>query len=156
MKKFSTSLITCLVFLFGSVTLAAHADEKSTAGFDHVGLAVSDLEASAAFFVEVLDFEIRGRDKKYPAAFLNNGAMTLTLWQTADDAVKFDRKNNVGLHHLAIKAASFEALDALYEQMKSMPSVTIEFAPELFYGGPAKHMMFREPSGNRIEVIYRP
>ncbi len=156
MKKFSTLFITCIVFIFSTVMLSAHADEKRTAGFDHIGLAVSDLDASATFFVDVLDFKIRGRDKKYPAAFLNNGSMTLTLWQTSDDAVKFDRKNNVGLHHLAIKATSFEALDALYEKMKSMPSVTIEFAPELFYGGPAKHMIFREPSGNRIEVIYRP
>lgn len=34
--------------------------------------------------------------------------------------------------------------------------VTIEFAPELSYGGPAKHMMFRSPGGIRMELIHRP
>ena len=149
-------------FLFGMMFLsvvfmsAVNAENKPSGGLDHIGLSVSKLDASTDFFVNVLGFKVFGRDSKYPAAFLNNGEMSLTLWQTADDAVAFDRKNNVGLHHLAIKVASFEALDDLYKAIDSMPEVVIEFAPELFYGGPAKHMMIREPSGNRIELIHRP
>lgn len=32
----------------------------------------------------------------------------------------------------------------------------IELAPELAYGDPTKHMMIREPSGNRIEFAHTP
>lgn len=32
-----------------------------------------------------------------------------------------------------------------------MPSVVVELSSELAYGGLAKHMMIRDPSGNRIE-----
>lgn len=142
-----------LIFLLGSPVNAA---EKATGGFDHLGLSVSDLEASTNFFLNVLEFDVAGRDSKYPAVFMNNGEMTLTLWEISDQAVEFDRKRNVGLHHLAIGVPSFKALDDLYEKIRKTPNIVIEFAPELAYGGPAKHMMIREPSGNRIELVHRP
>lgn len=125
---------------------------------DHVGLAVTDLEASQAFFVEGLGYTVRGRDASYPAVFLSNGHGMVTLWGLADPntATPFDRKRNVGLHHLALSVTSFDALDALHTRLASMPGVRIEFAPELAYGGPSKHMMVYEPSGNRIELVHRP
>ncbi|MEM6296352.1 MAG: VOC family protein [Myxococcota bacterium] len=128
------------------------------AAVDHVGLAVADLEASIGFFVDGLGYSLRGRDPAYPAAFLSNGRSLITLWGVTDPdtAVAFDRKKNVGLHHLALSVTSFEALDALHERLAAMPGVRIEFAPELSYGGPAKHMMVYEPSGNRIELVHRP
>ncbi len=127
-------------------------------GVDHVGLTVTDLQASQELFVDVFDFRVRGEDPEYPAVFLTNDVVTITLWQASDpaNAVAFDRKNNVGLHHLALKVSSFDALDALYAELQTIEGVTIAFAPELSYGGPAKHMMFTEPSGNRIELIHRP
>ncbi len=127
-------------------------------GVDHVGLTVTDLEASRDLFVEVLGFRVGGQDPSYPAYFLNNGSIAVTLWRATDPdkAVTFDRKNNVGLHHLALAVASFEDLDALHITLAAYPGVTIEFAPEPAYGGPSKHMMFREPSGNRIELVHRP
>jgi len=125
---------------------------------DHVGMTVTDLEASKALFVDVLGFAVRGKDDSYPAYFLSNGAATVTLWRAEDPAaaIAFDRRRNVGLHHLALSVASFDQLDALHQALMTHPGVTIEFAPELAYGGPSKHMMFREPSGNRIELVHRP
>ncbi len=127
-------------------------------GVDHIGLTVTNLEASRAFFVEALGFRVRGKDDKYPAYFLTNGATTITLWRAKDltTARPFDRAQNVGLHHLALAVSSFEELDRLAATLRSYPGVTIEFMPELSYGGPAKHMMIREPSGNRLEFIHRP
>ncbi len=125
---------------------------------DHVGLTVKDLEATKGLFVSVLGFAVRSHDPEYPAYVMSNGVATITLWRASDpgSAVAFDRKRNVGLHHLALRVSSFEALDALHEALAAHPGVVIEFAPELAYGGPAKHMMFREPSGNRIELVHRP
>jgi len=134
------------------------ANKPLTSGFNHVGLAVLDLDASTHFFTDVLGWRLAGKDKKYPASFLSDGEMFLTLWQVTDPAtaVKFDRKNNVGLHHLAFTVESFEALDKLYAAVKNVEGVVIEFPPELAYGGPTKHMMIREPSGNRLEFAHNP
>lgn len=132
--------------------------KQAVGGLDHLGLAVLDLEASADFFINALDFELAGGDPEYPAKFLDNGQMFLTLWQVSEpsSAARFDRRNNVGLHHLALEVSSFEQLDHLYAVVSEWPGVVIEFAPELAYGGPAKHMMINEPSGNRLELVHRP
>ena len=157
MKNIITRLFfVCTLFLAQLSSAEDLASEQATQGIDHIGLSVSNLDASTNFFIDALGFKVVGRDSKYPAAFLNDGNMSLTLWQTGDESVPFNRKQNVGLHHLAIKVTSFEALDSLYETVKTMPGVVIEFSPELAYGGPAKHMMIREPSGNRLEFVHRP
>jgi lactoylglutathione lyase len=155
-------LIT-LTFLFNLFFLIASGEEESakrvmTSGFNHVGLSVTDLDRSTEFFTRTLGWRLTGRDEDYPATFMTDGEMFLTLWRVKDPdtAVKFDRKNNVGLHHLAISVASFEILDELYERLKTVEGVVIEFPPELAYGGPTKHMMIREPSGNRLEFAHNP
>lgn len=132
-------------------------DEIGLLGFDHVGLVVHDLEASKTFFTEVLGFRLVGSDADYPAHFLDNGKAFVTLWRAVDPktAVRFDRKKNVGLHHMALAVDSEKSLHSLYQVASNFPGVIVEFAPELFYGGPSKHMMIYEPSGNRIEVIFR-
>ena len=83
--------------------------------------------------------------------------MIITLWRVKDPerSINFDRKNNVGLHHLAFSVSSFKALNELYEKLKKDKNVSIEFAPELLGKGPTKHMIAYEPSGNRIEFIHR-
>lgn len=134
------------------------ATPSGVLGMDHVGLTVTDLERSKDLFVEVLGFRVRGQDARHPSYFLTNDATTITLWRASDPAtaVPFDRHRNVGLHHLALAVASFEELDALHERLAGYEGAVIELAPEPAYGGPAKHMMFREPSGDRIELVHRP
>ncbi len=89
---------------------------------------------------------------------MSNGHAFITLWRVSDVGkyVSFDRKNHVGLHHLALSVNSFEELDRLYKVLSKFQGVEIEFSPELSGQGPAKHMMLREPSGNRIELVHRP
>ncbi|TQV87244.1 VOC family protein [Aliikangiella coralliicola] len=140
-----------------------HADPKKlekplTSGFNHVGLSVTHLDKSTSFFVDTLGWRLTGGDKDYPANFVTDGKIFLTLWQIKSPAtaIKFNRKNNVGLHHLAISVPDFKTLDRIYERVKKVDGVVIEFAPELAYGGPTKHMMLREPSGNRLEFAHNP
>lgn len=132
--------------------------EVLTVGMNHVGLTVSDLEKSVAFFTEALDWAEVGGYPEYPSKFVTDGEIFLTLWQATDpdSAIPFDRKNNVGLHHLALTVKSMEALDVLYERFLDYDGVVIEFAPEPNGGGPTIHMMIREPSGNRLEFAYTP
>lgn len=150
-----TSLLL-LIFMNTITVVQAEEDKTVVSGFDHIGLSVKNLDQSAQFFTDKLSFKVVGEDPKYPAKFLNNGSITITLWQVkSNHMVEFNRKNNVGLHHLALSVSSFEALDQLYSSIKDFPGVVVEFKPELAYGGPNKHMMIREPSGNRIEFIHR-
>jgi lactoylglutathione lyase len=137
---------------------ATEEREVLTLGMNHVGLTVRDLDKSVAFFVETLNWREVGGYADYPSKFVTDGEIFLTLWQATDPdtAIPFDRKNNVGLHHLALTVTSFEALDILYARFLETDGVVIEFSPELNGPGPTKHMMIREPSGNRLEFAYTP
>lgn len=125
-------------------------------GIHHLGLSVSHLDASCQFFCETLGWHVVRRVDDYPAIFVSNGTVMFTLWQTADNANTFDRRRNVGLHHVALTAESEQELLSIHEKLQQAPDVTIEFGPELLRGGPAKHMICYDPSGIRIEFIWVP
>ena len=130
--------------------------KSATTGAHHVGLTVRDLEESTRFFVDVLGYKKVGEVPDYPAAFVTDGNLMIALWRAADpdNAVAFDRKNVIGLHHLALAVENEAALDALYDRLQDVENVNIEFAPEPVTGRPAKHMMCNIPgSGIRVEFI---
>ncbi|MDO8412580.1 MAG: VOC family protein [Gallionellaceae bacterium] len=127
-----------------------------TLGLHHLGLAVSNLRASAAFFTDCLGWSIAKEVPTYPAIYVTNGSAFVTLWQTDSNPQPFDRKRNVGLHHFAIKVSSEAALDEIFKRVSEHPGVVVEFNPELLGSGPAKHCMVFEPSGIRVEFIWVP
>lgn len=130
--------------------------QPATMGTHHIGLTVSKLEASAKFFVDILSWSEVRRDPDYPAIFVTDGTLMVTLWAAKTDTPKpFDKNENIGLHHLALRVDSFEQLDNVYSRLLEN-EIKIEFAPELLRDGPAKHMMCFEPSGIRIEFICIP
>jgi catechol 2,3-dioxygenase-like lactoylglutathione lyase family enzyme len=130
-------------------------DTAVTQGAHHIGLTVPDLAGTRAFFVETLGFYQVGEKPDYPAVFVSDGATMITLWQVTDpaNAIPFDRKNNIGLHHIALRVANAGVLDDLYHRLDTTHGVDIEFAPERLGGGPAKHMMCFIPGGIRMEFI---
>lgn len=134
------------------------SDGAKTKGIDHVGLTVSSLAQSLDFFVNALGFTEIGGKPDYPAAYVSDGAATLTLWQTSDpgDYTEFDRRRNIGLHHLALAVTSSEELDDLFEKVGAWKGVKVEFAPEYSGAGPKRHFMISEPGGNRIEFSWDP
>lgn len=125
-----------------------------TQGTHHIGLTVPNINATRDFFVNVLEFKQVGEVPDYPAYFLSDGTSLLTLWQAVepDQAIPFNRKTNIGLHHFAFKVDGVETLKAIHEKLKTAPGVEIEFAPELLGGGPTQHMMFAIPGGIRMEL----
>ena len=125
-----------------------------TKGAHHIGLTVSKLEESAAFFTTLLGWKEVNRNDEYPAIFVSDGNIMVTLWKNKDEPpTAFDKNRNVGLHHVAFKVDSEADLDRIYEKLASN-DVKIEFSPELLRSGPAKHMMCYDPSGIRIEFIW--
>ncbi len=129
------------------------AEEPVTLGLNHMGFSVSNLEKSASFFIDTLGWKKAGGRPDYPAIFVTNGSMFVTLWRVEDPetAVAFDRRKNVGLHHMAITVRDLDALHALHEKFKQTDGVTIEFGPEFIGNGPSTHMIIRDPSGLRLE-----
>ena len=129
-----------------------------TAGIDHLGLTVKDLATTSTFFIDCLGWKKVGEKPDYPAVFVSDGSVLLTLWQlkNTDAGVDFDRKSNVGLHHVAIRATDENAFNTIYERVSKWPGAKVEFAPELLGKGPKRHMMVYEPGGIRVEFDLNP
>ena len=128
-----------------------------TQGVHHVGLTVANLQQVRGFFIDVLGFKQVGEKPDYPAVFVSDGAVMITLWQATspESATAFDRHNNIGLHHLALTVPDITRLKALYQRLCEVDSLVIEFPPEPLGGGPTQHMMCAIPGGIRMEFIAR-
>ncbi len=126
-----------------------------TSGAHHIGLTVPSLTDAADFFTGVLGYDVVGGRPTYPAVFVSDGTTMVTLWQATDpaSAAPFDRKTNIGLHHLALKVADHDALQALGNRLATTDGVEVEFAPEQLGETPLRHMMCTIPGGIRIEFI---
>jgi methylmalonyl-CoA epimerase len=83
---------------------------------DHVGIAVSDLSASLAFFKDVLGLHVEASEEiasqRVRATFLNTGPSTFEMLEatSADSPVaKFIEKRGAGMHHVALRVDDIEA-----------------------------------------------
>ena len=124
-----------------------------TRGAHHVGLTVPDLADARSFFVDALGFGQVGEITDYPAVFLSDGAIMITLWQAEDPAraVAFDRRKNIGLHHLALRVGDDGDLDKLTSELAARDDTEVEFEPEGLGDSGIRHMMCRIPGNIRIE-----
>lgn len=126
-----------------------------TRGAHHVGLTVPDIAAARTFFIEALGFTVVGEAPGYPAVFVSDGTTMLTLWRAADPAGAraFDRRRNIGLHHLALSVPDAATLAALADEFRVRKDVEIEFEPEPLGDSGMTHMMCAIPGGIRLELV---
>ncbi|MFJ3171196.1 VOC family protein [Streptomyces roseus] len=119
----------------------------------HVGLNVTDLARSLAFYRDVLGFEPLGEGKEADRRFAflgQDGELVLTLWQQAEGAYT---PAAAGLHHLALSAATLDEVRAYEERLRGLG---VEFA----YEGVVAHgegrasggIFFHDPDGTRLEI----
>ncbi|MGQ0845412.1 MAG: VOC family protein [Sporichthyaceae bacterium] len=119
----------------------------------HVGLNVTDLARSRAFYAEVLDLETLGesRDAEREWVFLGrDGQVLVTLWRQSEGEFATARP---GLHHLALRVPGVAELHALQERLARL-------GVERRYGGVVLHqegadsggVYFSDPDGIRLEV----
>jgi len=111
-----------------------------TSGMNHLGLTVRDLTQTTAFFRDVLGWDVTAEDPNYPRTTVTDSSV--------------DRKTGLGLHHLALEIADEATSLKLSETLSNTDDVVIEFMPEFMGAGPRKHMMFAEPGGLRIELLW--
>ncbi|KRV46372.1 glyoxalase [Wenjunlia vitaminophila] len=122
----------------------------------HVGLNVTDLERSLAFYRAVLDVEVmaEGREEGRRWAFLGReNRLMVTLWQQSDGAFRTD---SPGLHHLSFQVDTPAEVDAATEVLRGMGA---EFAHDGVVphgeGETSGGIFFYDPDGIRLE-IYAP
>lgn len=128
-------------------------DDVKTLGAHHIGLTVPNVAETAKFFIDVLNFEKVAERPAYPAIFVSDGSVMITLWQADAGAAAFDRRTNCGLHHLAFKVADAAALEIVRRAIEAADGAEVEFAPEPLGDGPVRHMMCAIPGGLRVEFI---
>ncbi|MFJ3338990.1 VOC family protein [Streptomyces sp. NPDC086766] len=120
----------------------------------HIGLNVTDLDRSLAFYRDVLGFALlaEGKEDDRRYAYLGDGgdSPVLTLWQQAREPYGAER---AGLHHLAFTADSAERLRA-YES--ALRAHGVDFAHEGVVahreGSASGGVFFHDPDGTRLEI----
>ncbi|MDX3754403.1 VOC family protein [Streptomyces mirabilis] len=125
----------------------------------HIGLNVTDLDRSLAFYRDVLGFGViaEGKEEERRYAFLGSlagdGRPVLTLWQQAQGA--YD-KARAGLHHLALEV---DSVDRVGEYERALRDYGVDFAYEGVVahreGSASGGIFFHDPDGTRLE-IYAP
>jgi catechol 2,3-dioxygenase-like lactoylglutathione lyase family enzyme len=124
---------------------------------DHIDLVVSDLDRSLTFYRDLLrpfgferEREITG-ERGERVVYLG-GAIGL---RAAQSDVPLDRYA-LGLHHLAIKAPSREAIDERAAWLRSI-GATIESGPAEYDYDPGYYaLFFYDPDGIKLELVHQP
>ncbi|MEV4880145.1 VOC family protein [Streptomyces cyaneofuscatus] len=122
----------------------------------HIGLNVTDLDRSIAFYREVFDFEVlgEGKDGDRRWAFLGRDSrLVVTLWQQSEGTFA---PALPGLHHLSFQVDTVEEIRATEEVLRSL-GATFAYDGVVPHGetGTSGGIFFTDPDGIRLE-IYAP
>src|ERR1700675_1815562 len=109
----------------------AETKKARLVGFNHVALEVGDIEAALAFYRRLFDFELRG--KSDDMAFIDLGDQFLALQKGRRQ--KFDDGRHFGL-----------VVDDKDAVRQALAEAGVETLPGPF-------LDFRDPWGNRIEIV---
>ncbi|MFJ9601111.1 VOC family protein [Streptomyces althioticus] len=134
----------------------AEAKTLQTLQTGHVGVNVTDLERSLAFYQAVFGFDVmaEGKEAGRRWAFLGReGRLLVTLWQQSTGSFATGRP---GLHHLSFQVGTVDEVRAAEAVLRGLGA---EFA----YDGIVPHgedgtsggIFFTDPDGIRLE-IYAP
>jgi catechol 2,3-dioxygenase-like lactoylglutathione lyase family enzyme len=140
----------------------------------HIGIHVSDMDRSIAFYRKVLGLKVTGHwrppDIRRPICFMRFGEKhhDIVLFELAKDASKTGvdatdsaHRKQPGLDHIAFEVDSREdwlkAIDHVRACGIEMVNGPLVHAPEggerTFFGGSGSHAFyFLDPDGNRIEI----
>ena len=130
----------------------------SLARLHHLGLTVTDAEASAGWYQSVLGFE---RDGEYASSdgarrkeFLVHGRLGVRLGlcqHTASSADRFD-ETRPGLDHLSFLVDSVDELHAWRERLRAANVACSPVATANTIAG-ASVLVFRDPDNIQLELI---
>ena len=129
----------------------------ATTGVDHIDLCVGDLSRSKPFYdlvLTALGFHkvSDGDTNVWRNPHLEIGVRAARTPTDPDGCDRF----RVGLHHLALKAESREAVDRFHQKL--VESVEILDPPAAYpqYGSDYYAVFFADPDGMKLEFVHRP
>lgn len=122
-----------------------------TSGVHHIGLTVTDLQRSKAFYQELFGWKEVGADPKLGYVFLADGKNFVTFWQESERPYT---KANAGLHHFALSVGSVDELTQA-EQILRKKGVRIHYnrIVPLHDGAHEAELYFYDPDGIRVELF---
>jgi catechol 2,3-dioxygenase-like lactoylglutathione lyase family enzyme len=122
----------------------------------HIGLNVSELDRSRAFYQRVFGLDNVGESQQEGRRFVflaKDGTLVLTLWQQAAGRFEATRP---GLHHLSFQVGGIEQVRAAE---RTLQALGVTFAHEGIVphaeGADSGGIYFEDPDGIRLE-IYAP
>jgi catechol 2,3-dioxygenase-like lactoylglutathione lyase family enzyme len=130
-------------------------------GLHHFGLTVRDVEASAAWYVDVLGFqrvgEFNSPDGARRKVFLRHKGLRarLGLTQHRESGQDLFDETRVGLDHLAFAVSDRAELDAWAERLGAAAVVHSSIAPANSIPGAAV-LVFRDPDNIQLELFVDP
>jgi catechol 2,3-dioxygenase-like lactoylglutathione lyase family enzyme len=119
----------------------------------HVGIAVTDLDRSRAFYERAFGWETlkAGGDHPHRFAFLGaDGDLLVTLWEQATAAFN---PESAGLHHLAFAVSTIDDVRAAEQRLHDLGAVFVHdgVVPHR-EGADSGGIFFTDPDGTRLEV----
>jgi glyoxylase I family protein len=130
-------------------------------GIHHFGLTVRDVEASAAWYTEVLGFhrvgEFESSDGALRKVFLRHLGLQarLGLTQHRDGPQELFDESRVGLDHLAFGVTDRAELDAWARRLDASSTVHSVIAPaNSIHGGAV--LVLRDPDNIQLELFVDP
>ncbi|WP_441251115.1 VOC family protein [Kitasatospora sp. McL0602] len=126
---------------------------SSTLKTGHIGLGVTDLDRSTAFYQQVLGLEVvaKGTDPEHAYAFLGReGTLLLTLWPQASGSYA---PGSAGLHHLSFQVDTLAEVEAAEATLRALGA---QFSHEGVVphgeGTASGGIFFSDPDGIRLEI----
>jgi catechol 2,3-dioxygenase-like lactoylglutathione lyase family enzyme len=113
--------------------------------FDHIGLNVTDLDTSIAFYQDLFGFVVLEKWDDPKQAFISAGSAVLGLMEVANYDFSL-----YTMAHIAFPCQQNEFAD-IVAKVKSL-DLAIVSGPKTQRGG--ETILFRDPSGNILEVCY--
>jgi len=126
-------------------------ERPSHAGLRHLALNVHDLDAMKRFYVELMGFAVEW-EPDGDNVYLSSGIDNLALHRAAGAAGQ--GAGGSALDHLGIIVRTADAVDQWASFLRSR-GVTIDAVPRTHRDG-ARSCYFRDPDGNRIQIIHHP
>ncbi|MFJ7259606.1 VOC family protein [Streptomyces globosus] len=125
----------------------------STLRTGHIGLNVTDLDRSLAFYRDALGFEPLGEGKEDGRRFAflgRDGELVLTLWQQAEGGYT---PAAAGLHHLAFTASGIDEVHAHEARLRELGTPFVHDGVVAHGEGTASGgIFFLDPDGTRLEI----
>ncbi|QYC43903.1 Catechol-2,3-dioxygenase [Nonomuraea coxensis DSM 45129] len=120
----------------------------------HIGLNVTDLDTSKAFYQRVFGFTVAGEsqhDGRRYAFLAQDGTLVLTLWQQSEGRFATGLP---GLHHLSFQVADLAAVRAAEKVVRELGApVYHDGVVPHGEGAPSGGVFFEDPDGIRLEIF---